>query len=459
MSLRSKVGEAALWVLGRTMGEGVFLKGGESSPHQNVPPHYPMNWWQKNMPSGSTAYEKFGPVASCVSIISQDLSRIPLRHIRIEEDGGREVVKNKAPARIFRKPNSYQTITDFLLYIVRSMLYDGNAYAFPRRNDRGEVSELYPIHPGACWPYLTQEGEVFYRISGDPTATIAELDPAEWYPARDVLHIRLQTPKHPLIGESPLVAALYPTISGMEINQHNASFFHNMSRPSGILRHPGKLKEDSMKRIKDAWISLSTGGRTGEPAILREGMEWQQLSMSAVDAELAKSYELAERQIFQIFRVPPFLAGDLQKATLTNVESLTRFYVISCLSFYETLIEKALDLFFGLPPNEHIQFDVDAAMLSGDLKERMEAMGKAVQNGIYSPNEARARENLPPAEYGDEPRVQQQLVPLSFGSEMQQPGGTPPPPQDPPPPEPSPEDIERSLSAWRGKLMTAGSYE
>ena len=426
--LSKTLARAATAVLSRVVGEGVYLHMG-NSPHLNVPSHYPMNWWQKDMAPGKADFASFGPVAACVSIISQDLSRIPLQHIRIEEDGGRKVVTTKAPARVFRRPNAYQTLADFILYICRSLLYDGNAYCLATRNSRGEVAELYPIHPGACWPYLTEEAEIFYRVSGDPTATIAQADPAEWYPAREVLHIRLQTPKHPLIGETPLVAAVYPTISGTEINRHVAGFFTNMSRPSGILRHPGKLDEAAMARIKDRWIELTNHNQIGEPIVLQEGMDWTQLTMSAVDAELAKSYELTERQIFQIYRVPPFLAGDLQKATFTNVESLTRFYVVSCLSFYETLIEQAFGRFFRLPANEQIIFDVDAALLAGDLKERMEAMGKAIQNGIYSPNEARARENLPPAEHGDEPRVQQQLVPLSFGTGEQagsMPGVAPP---------------------------------
>jgi hypothetical protein len=48
-----------------------------------------------------------------------------------------------------------------------------------------------------------------------------------------------------------------------------------------------------------------------------------------------------------------------------------------------------------------------------DSVQRMEVASKGVAAGILSPNDGRARHNLKPAKGGDEPRMQQQYVPLS----------------------------------------------
>ena len=176
-----------------------------------------------------------------------------------------------------------------------------------------------------------------------------------------------------------------------------------------------------MRKIKERFMELTTNNHTGEPLVLAEGMDWTQLQMTAVDAELIESYKLTERQIFQIYRVPTFLGGDLENATLNNVESLTRFYLQSCLGFYVDHLEEAFTSFFDLSAKEQILFDLERALLRGDLKERMDAYGKGVQNGVLAPNEARERENLPPVEHGDLPRVQQQLVPLEYGTQLQPP--------------------------------------
>lgn len=367
-------------------------------------------------------FESFGPVASCVAIISQDMSRVPLRHIRTVPGQTPKVVTNKAPARIFRKPNRYQVKADWILYLMRSILSDGNSYNYAIRNDRFEVEEFYPLHPKIVHPYISPEGEIFYSVGGDPTSTLASMEPGAWIPARDMLHIRGATPKHPLMGESPLVAAVYPTIAGSEINKHNAAFFANMGRPSGVLRHPGRLDESAMERIKTRFKEVATAQQTGEVLVLAEGMDWSPLTMTAVDAAIAEMYKLTERQIIQIYRVPPFLAGDLDNGgTFANVEQLTRFYLMFGLGVWENLIEEWLARFFNLPPNESIRFDVEGSMLQNDLKTRMEAYSKGIQGGVLKIDEARDRENLPPVEYGDEIRVQQQLVPLRWGAETQPP--------------------------------------
>lgn len=426
----SKIGQ---WALSRAAGEGgIFVP--KSMGGVSVPKSYPWNWWQKDLPVDPQDVGRFGPVLTCVSIIAQDISRIPLQHVRVGENDAREKIVDRAPARLFRKPNPYQTIVDFLLYLGRSLLFDGNFYAYASRNERGEISALYPLHPRAVSVYLDPQGsDYFYLISSDNTTQMAGVESQVWLQPHQVFHVRLFTPVHPLVGESPLVAGLIPASSGMSINRHSASFFKNMVRPSGVLKHPKRLQPEAMTAIKKRWMQLFSGDNIGEPAVLSEGMEWQQVQMNAVDAELIKSYSLSERQIFQIFRVPPFLGGDMDQSSLNNVESLIRFYLQSCLGFYVKHIETALTAFFRLRPDESIVFDLEKALLRGDFEQRMTALGKAVQNGVYSTNEARARENLPPVEYGDEPRMQQQMVPLSFGvlnPQTPNPGSAATPPGD-----------------------------
>jgi hypothetical protein len=84
------------------------------------------------------------------------------------------------------------------------------------------------------------------------------------------------------------------------------------------------------------------------------------------------------------------------------------------LGFYLDRLEKGFDQMFGLETGkEFCEFEINA-LLRPDFKTRIDGLAKAVQGGVFSPNEARAQEGLPRAEGGDEPRVQQQLVALSW---------------------------------------------
>jgi hypothetical protein len=87
-------------------------------------------------------------------------------------------------------------------------------------------------------------------------------------------------------------------------------------------------------------------------------------------------------------------------------------------------------------PDDYLELDT-AALERSQLKDRIDALARGVQGGIYSPNEARALEDLPAAEAGDEPRVQQQVVPLSAWDKAPL---APPPPAAPaaPPAPPAP---------------------
>jgi hypothetical protein len=93
-----------------------------------------------------------------------------------------------------------------------------------------------------------------------------------------------------------------------------------------------------------------------------------------------------------------------------------KFWLNTGLGFVLEHVELALDALFALPENEWIQFDTDY-LQRADFAARIEGLVRGIQGGLYAPNEARSREGLPKVAYGDEPRVQAQVVPLSFASE------------------------------------------
>ena len=104
------------------------------------------------------------------------------------------------------------------------------------------------------------------------------------------------------------------------------------------------------------------------------------------------------------------------------------------LGFALNHIEEAFGILFGLKgqPEEYLEFETEALLRSA-LKDRMEALARGVQGGILAPNEARNREGYSSVEHGDEPRVQQQVVPLSAAAAIP---AAPASPAAPPAPQP-----------------------
>jgi HK97 family phage portal protein len=188
-----------------------------------------INWWQEgyNPLYASTCSAM---VEACVSAYAQTVAMCPGDHWRLNTKGGRERVKNSALSRILRHPNEYQSISDFVLNIVRSLYLNGNAYALAVRNDRYEIAELHMMNPDMSYPRLAVGGEIFYWLGGNDV--IAKTFGEEYLvvPMRDVLHIRLHEKRRyptPLVGESPIVSAYGDIGMSEAIARQQTQFYMN----------------------------------------------------------------------------------------------------------------------------------------------------------------------------------------------------------------------------------------
>ena len=140
--------------------------------------------------------------------------------------------------------------------------------------------------------------------------------------------------------------------------------------------------------------------------------------MSNKDAQFLELYQFTQEQICKIFRVPPHMIGDLRRATFSNIEHQSLEFLNYTLSPYLTAFEQAVwsDLLTEEEQRSFYAMFDTTEFDRGDRASRFSAYATGIQNGILSPNECRAREDLPPREGGDE-----YLTPLNM-----QPSGTNP---------------------------------
>ena len=390
------------------------------------------NWWQMGH-----SLEPYGEcsamVEACVSAYAQTVAMCPGDHWQKLANGGRQRVAGSALSRVLRKPNDYQSISDFLLNLTRRLYTHGEAFALAVRNARGEIAALHLMRNGT--PLVGDDGAVFYTLGGNEVVDRA-YDFSAPIPARDVLHVRLHTPRHVLKGVSPILATVLDReLAGAALSQQVA-FYINQARPSFMLETDQQLTREQSNELRVRWDAQTKGENAGGTPILSWGLKAKPVTSSANDGQLADLLKMSEQNVALAFRMPLQILG-IGASMPGSTEQLMQSWIASGLGFALNHIEEAFGQLFRLGgvPDEYLEFDTKALLRSA-YKDRIEAVARGVISGIYSPDEARAMEDLPavPGGHGAMPRVQQQVVPLSYGTDMQPPEpaapAAPPTPQD-----------------------------
>ena len=121
-----------------------------------------LNFWQMGY-----SPSRLGPsamVEACVSAYAQTIAMCPLTPGDSKTTPGARRSRRRRSRGSRVSPNDYQTRSDFLLNLVRSLLLDGNGYALALRNDRFEIASLHLMHPRHCAAQVF-EGEILYRLA------------------------------------------------------------------------------------------------------------------------------------------------------------------------------------------------------------------------------------------------------------------------------------------------------
>ena len=334
-------------------------------------------------------------VYSCVRILSEAVASLPLNVYRYTDSGGKEKAIDHTLYRLLHdEPNPEMSSFIFRETLMTHLLLWGNAYAQIIRNGKGEVVALYPLMPDRMSVDRDKNGRLYYKYtkSNDDAPTMENgsvyLDPS------DVLHVP-GLGFDGLVGYSPIAMAKNAIGLAIAAEEYGSKFYANGAAPSGVLEHPGTLKDP--ERVRNSWNSTFGGSSNSHKvAVLEEGMKYTPISISPNEAQFLETRKFQINEIARIFRVPPHMVGDLEKSSFSNIEQQSLEFVKYTLdpwvirweqALYRSLLteEEKKELFF--------KFNVEG-LLRGDYASRMNGYATARQNGWMSANDIRELENL-----------------------------------------------------------------
>lgn len=412
--------------------------------------------WQRNVTVNRDSVLSFHAVFACQTLIASDIAKLRVKLVAKSSDGVWQETTNGAYSPVLRKPNGFQNRIQFLENWVLSKLNNGNAYILKRRDNRNVVTQLFVLDPNLVRPLVSESGDVFYELNTDRMTGVTERIVV---PAREIIHDRFNCLFHPLVGLSPIFANGLASTQGLAIQNNSAAFFQNGSQPGGILTAAGEIKDETAARLKAYWEANYTGANAGRIAVLGDGLQYQAMTVKAVDAQLVEQLKWTAEVVCSTYHVPPYKIGIGQQPTYNNVQALNVEYYSQCLQVLIESIEVCLDEGLGIGDGISIggqiygtEIDIEN-LLRMDGVTQMEMLDKG--KNYLTPDEGRSKLGLPPTEGGNVVLRQQQdfsLAALAKRDAQDDPFGskaTPPPANDP-----SPEDVQAAFLADFRKELT-----
>lgn len=343
---------------------------------------------------------RLSTVYTCVRILAETLASLPL-HIYERGDSG------KAPAPRHRyqyllhdSPNEWTTSMVWRELGMAHVLLWGNSYSRLDWSNGGQLLGIYQLLPWQVQPYR-KGGTLRYRVQLE--------DGIEELPAEDVLHVP-GLGYDGLMGLSVIRDYARNTL-GLAIGaeDYGGRLFANDARPGLVLTHPGQMKQDAYERLKSSVGEQYGGKNRFRPMILEEGMTAVSMPMPAKDAQFLETRKQQRSEIFGLYRVPPHMGGDLERATFSNIEHQDIAFAKHTMRPWCVRWEQELNRkLFGRGSHYFVEFNLDGLM-RGDFKSRMEGYQIGVGGPFLTVDEVRSLENLPPTPGGE-----QRLVPVNM---------------------------------------------
>lgn len=401
-------------------------------------------------------------VYACVTVLASTVATLPLPVYRRLAGGGKErAPEHRLYGLLHDAPNPEMSAVEFREALMGHLALWGNAYAEIERDRAGRPLYLWPLRPD--YMAIKRDGNSAllyeYTVGGSVYGLSADR----------VLHIRGLS-NDGIAGYGPISLAREAIGMAGAVEEYGARFFGNDSSPGGILVHPGKLSKPAKDNLKAGWEMAHSGlANKHRVAVLEEGVKWEAVGIPPADSQFLETRKFQATEICRLFRIPPHMIGDLDRATFSNIEHQSLEFVIHTIRPWTVRWEQAIQRALFAPQERSTYFaeHVIDGLLRGDIQSRYQAYAIGRANGWLSADDIRELENMNPLP-DDQGKIY--LVPMNMvpadqltADSVASSGGVPP---STPPEEQQSEPSERAATEGRpyeeraasGRRKLARSY-
>lgn len=353
---------------------------------------------------------RFGAVYTCIKVLGETVGSLPFQVFERTEKGKKLAAKRPEYKLLHDAPNAAMTSIVWREILVAQQQGWGNHYSWIRWANSGRIYDIQPLLPNSTTPKKAKDGTMSYEVQTASGRQILSAD--------EVLHI-------PALGWdgvkgiSPIGMLRNAIGAGLAAEEFAARFFANDARPGIVIETPfapntkkaGEIKDDVDEKfggLGNKWKSMTTG----------PGVKIHTITMPMDDAQFLETRKFQKSEIFGIYRVPPHLGGDLDKATFSNIEQQDIGFAKHTIRPLNVRIEQEINRKLFPKGDYFVEINIDG-LLRGDFKSRMEGYAQAVGGPFLLVDEVRGLENFEPVPGGDRRLIPVNMAPVDQAGQVQ----------------------------------------
>lgn len=336
-------------------------------------------------------------VLACVRVISEGCASLPIQVKRPDDAGVLRAVDHPLVGLLNIKPNTWQTGLEFREQLVLHAALTGNGYAYIVRDGVGDIGELIPLEPSEVHVDEDTDHTPKYWLSDGKGNRVGRVE------SSNMLHLRGPS-YNGWRGMSPVTLAQNAIGLSRAAERSQAKLHANGGRPGGLLSTDQPLSPERVIALAKQWKSNFSGNKQHGTAVLDAGMKFQPLAMSGVDAQHLETRRFQIEEICRVFNVFPQMIMHTDKAsTYASAEAFFSAHLRQTLAPWLKRVESVFDRDLLDDAGPLCFRHNTGALTMANMKDRGDFYRTAVETGIYTRNEVRALEGLPPIPGGDEP--------------------------------------------------------
>lgn len=371
---------------------------------------------------------------TCLKMLSETLGKMPIKYYQDTPKGIVKAKHNKTYELLKIRPNSYMTPSLFWATVENNRNHYGNAYVWMRKEfKRQKYGGEYEIKD--LWIMPSQDVQVIFDNKG----IFAEEESIYYvyndsntgkqyiYPERDVMHFKTSATFDGIIGK-PVREILKDTVTGgLESQNFMNNLYKNGLTASMALQYSGDLNEHLEKKLVEKLERYANGSKNaGKIVPIPVGMQLVPLNLKLTDSQFFELKKFTALQIAGAMGIKPNQINDYDKSSYSNSEMQQLSFYIDTELFiikqyeeeinFKMLTEKQIQQGYYYKFNEKV-------ILRTDSKTQAEIMSKYVNNGIYTPNEARSHLDMAKVDGGDQLIVNGNYIPINMVGKQYVKGG------------------------------------